>query len=181
MTSRAIPGRVTHEYEGELVVFHIGMTFNKWWRPDLWYPVASVFPAMMRELVEDPDSGLLGYEMPYTLRGPFAVQYWSSLDKLYEYASAGSHSHRPAWAKFNAMARKHPGAVGVWHETFVVERAESMFVGTPAMALPKATKLVPVGKGTHSPTARARMADGATSPEGVRGRLLDASEEHPPA
>lgn len=160
--AKAVPGRTTHEYEGELVVFHIGMTFNKWWRPDLWLPVFFAMPAMMRELDEDPESGLLGYELLFNRRGPFAVQYWSSLDKLYDYASAGSLSHRPAWARFNAMARRHPAAVGVWHETFVVERAESMFVGTPAMGLPKATKLVPVGKGTHSPSARARMAAGTT-------------------
>ncbi|GAA2234687.1 DUF4188 domain-containing protein [Promicromonospora sukumoe] len=161
--AKAVPGRITHQYEGELVVFHIGMTFNRWWRPDLWWPVFFSMPAMMRELDEDPDSGLLGYELLVNRRGPFAVQYWSSLDKLYEYASAGSRSHRPAWARFNAMARKHPEAVGVWHETFVVERAESMFVGTPAMGLPKATKVVPVGKGHQSPSARARMAGGATS------------------
>ncbi|MGH3584977.1 MAG: DUF4188 domain-containing protein [Pseudonocardia sp.] len=158
---KAIPGRMTHQYDGELVVFHIGMTFNWWWRPDLWLPVFLAMVPMIRELADDPDSGLLGYEFLFNRRGPFAVQYWSSIEKLYEYASAGSASHRPAWARFNAMARKHPEAVGVWHETFLVERAESMFVGTPAMALPKATKIVPVEKRYHR--ARARLADGATT------------------
>ncbi|GAA1330667.1 monooxygenase family protein [Pseudonocardia xinjiangensis] len=76
--AKIVPGRVMHQYGGELVVFH----------------------------------------------------------KLYDYASAGSLSHRPAWTRFNAMAKKNPGAVGIWHETFVVERAESMYVGTPAMGLP---------------------------------------------
>lgn len=141
----------------------IGMTLNKGWRPDLRLPVFFSMPAVTRELDEDPESGLLGYELLVNRRGPFAVQYWSSLDKLYDYASAGSRSHRPAWATFNTMARKHPEAVGVWHETFVVERAERMFVGTPAMALPKATRVVPVERGTHRPSARARMADGATA------------------
>lgn len=158
--SNPVPGRVTHQYEGELVVFHIGMTFNKWWRPDLWGPVFLAMPTMMRELAEDQGSGLLGYELLVNRRGPFAVQYWSSLDKLYDYASEGSLSHRPAWARFNAMARKHPEAVGVWHETFLVERAESMFVGTPAMGLPHATTAVAVEK--RHQRARARLADGAT-------------------
>ncbi|WP_433272745.1 DUF4188 domain-containing protein [Actinosynnema sp. CS-041913] len=158
---KIVPGRVTHEYDGELVVFHIGMTFNQWWRPDLYLPVFFAMPAMIRELADDPDSGMLGYEFLFNRRGPFAVQYWSSIDKLYDYASAGSLKHRPAWTKFNAMARKHPKAVGVWHETFLVERAESMFVGTPAMALPKATKIVPVDKNSHR--ARTRLAAGATT------------------
>ncbi|RSM76465.1 DUF4188 domain-containing protein [Amycolatopsis sp. WAC 01375] len=160
-TVKITPGRVTHQYDGELVVFHIGMTFNKWWRPDLYLPVFFAMPAMMRELADDPDSGLLGYEFLFNRRGPFAVQYWSSAEKLYAYASAGSLSHRPAWTRFNAMARKHPTAVGVWHETFVVERAESMFVGTPAMGLPKATKTVSVEKRHHR--ARTRLAEGATT------------------
>ncbi|RSN33312.1 DUF4188 domain-containing protein [Amycolatopsis sp. WAC 01416] len=160
-TVKIIPGRVTHQYDGELVVFHIGMTFNKWWRPDLYLPVFFAMPAMMRELADDPDSGLLSYEFLFNRRGPFAVQYWSSAEKLYAYASAGSLSHRPAWTRFNAMARKHPTAVGVWHETFVVERAESMFVGTPSMGLPKATKTVSVEKRHHQ--ARTRLAEGATT------------------
>ncbi len=158
--AKTVPGRVTHQYDGELVVFHIGMTFNRWWRPDLWFPVLSSMRPMLREISEDPDTGMLGYDLLFNLRGPYVVQYWSSLDKLYDYASAGSLSHRPAWSRFNAMARKHPDAVGIWHETFVVERAESLYVGTPPMGLPGATTIQPVGQGHHR--ARARMADGAT-------------------
>lgn len=158
-------GRVTHQYDAELVVFHIGMTFNRWWRPDLWIPVLLVMRPMLRELSEDPNSGLLGYELLFNDKGPYVVQYWSSVDKLYDYASAGSLNHRPAWTRFNTMAKKNPGAVGIWHETFIVERAESMYVGTPAMGLPGATTMLPVEKRHHR--ARARMADGATRlPEG---------------
>ncbi len=61
--AKIVPGRVTHQYDGELVVFHIGMTFNRWWRPDLWIPVGLDMRRMLRELSEDPDSGLLGYEL----------------------------------------------------------------------------------------------------------------------
>jgi Domain of unknown function (DUF4188) len=59
------------------------------------------------------------------------------------------------------MVKKNPGAVGIWHETFIVERAESMYVGTPAMGLPAATKIISVEKRHHR--ARARLADGATT------------------
>ncbi|MBR8743535.1 DUF4188 domain-containing protein [Nocardiopsis sp. MG754419] len=165
--AKIVSGRMTHHHDGELVVFHVGMTINRWLRPDLWWPVARLMPPMLRELSQDPDSGLLGYEMLLNARGPHIVQYWSSIDRLYDYASATSLSHRPAWTRFNAMARRNPDAVGIWHETHVVERAESVYVGTPVMGLPAATALRPVEK--HHHRARARLADGATTaPEDAR-------------
>ena len=124
--ARIIPGRMTHRHEGELVVFHIGMQINRWWRPDLWLPVSMAMPRMLRELSVDPDSGLLGFHLLVGAGGPYVVQYWSSMDKLYAYASNPAQEHRPAWTRFNRMARKAPEAVGVWHETFLVGRAESM-------------------------------------------------------
>ncbi|SDP07716.1 protein of unknown function [Microbacterium testaceum StLB037] len=154
------PGRTTHRYDGELVVFHIGMTVNKWWRPDQWMPLMGDMPRMLRELSTDPDSGLLGFTMLLGSRGPYLVQYWSSLDKLYAYASAPTQEHRPAWTRFNQRARKTPGAVGIWHETHVVERAETIYVATPPMGLPRATEIVPVA--SRHDRARARVADGRT-------------------
>ncbi|KTS04894.1 DUF4188 domain-containing protein [Microbacterium testaceum] len=153
-------GRMTHRHEGELVVFHIGMTVNKWWRPDQWMPLMGDMPRMLRELITDPESGLLGSTMLLGARGPYLVQYWSSLEKLYAYASAPQQEHRPAWTRFNRRARKVPGAVGVWHETYIVERAETIYVSTPAMGLPKATEIVPVA--SRHDRARARAADGLT-------------------
>jgi len=156
--TRIVRGRSTHRYTGELVVFHIGMEINRWWRPDLWLPVFNAMPRMLRELSVDPDSGMLGYAILLGARGPYVVQYWSSVDKLYDYASSSDQQHRPAWARFNRMARRAPGAVGIWHETFLVERAESVYVGTKPMGLPKATELVPVtARHDH---ARDRYADG---------------------
>ncbi|WP_150957994.1 DUF4188 domain-containing protein [Microbacterium testaceum] len=158
--TRINPGRMTHRWDDELAVFHIGMTINKWWRPDHWMPLMSDMPKMLTELATDPESGLLGFTMLFGSRGPYLVQYWSSLDKLYAYASAPSHEHRPAWTRFNRRARKAPGAVGIWHETHVVERAETIYVATPAMGLPKATAIVPVA--SRHDRARARVADGRT-------------------
>lgn len=159
--SKITPGRMTHRHDGELVVFHIGMQINRWWRPDLWMPAFTAMPGMLRELMSDPASGLLGYELLFGRGGPYVVQYWSSIDKLYAYAAAPAQRHRPAWTRFNQAARRAPGAVGVWHETFLVDRAESMFVSTREMGLAKATELVPVaGRHDH---ARARFADGRTN------------------
>lgn len=158
--SKVITGRMTHRHEGELVVFHIGMQINRWWRPDLWLPTFFAMPPMLRELSMDPDSGMLGYQLLFGSGGPYVVQYWSSVDKLYAYASSPSQEHRPAWTRFNKMARKAPGAVGIWHETFLVDRAESVYVSTKPMGLPKATELVEVGK--RQDRAQARFAEGRT-------------------
>jgi hypothetical protein len=158
--SRIIPGRTTHAYDGELVVFHIGMQINRWWRPDLWLPAFFAMPRMLKELSRDPESGFLGYELLFGGGGPYVVQYWSSVEKLYAYASAPSQEHRPAWTRFNQAARKAPGAVGVWHETFLVERAESVYVSTRPLGLAKATEPVPVGR--RQDRAAARFAEGTT-------------------
>ncbi|MFE7628889.1 DUF4188 domain-containing protein [Kocuria sp. NPDC057446] len=152
--------RVTHAYTGdELVVFLIGMRINRPWRVRQWWPSFSAMPPMLKELTTDPDSGLLGYRMTFGAGGPTVIQYWSSTQKLYAYASDPHAEHRPAWAKFNRLARKAPGTVGIWHETFVVARAESIYVGMPTAGLAKATSTVPV-------TARSdRAADRLTGRE----------------
>ena len=159
--SRVIKGRMTHRHDSELVVFHIGMQINRWWRPDLWVPVFSAMPRMLRELMTDSESGLLGFELLFGAGGPYVVQYWASVDKLYAYASQPSQEHRPAWTRFNQAARKAPGAVGIWHETFLVERAESVYVSTKPMGLPKATELVEVGR--NRDRAQARFEHGRTA------------------
>ena len=158
--SRVNPGRTTHEHDGELVVFLIGLTVNRWWRPDQWGPVFAAMGPMLTELFRDPESGLAGMRLTLGRGGPVLVQYWTSLEKLYAYASSPQQAHRPAWTAFNRRARKAPGAVGIWHETFVVERAESMYVGTAPAGLARATRSVPVGP--RSDTARARAASGRT-------------------
>ena len=152
-------GRMTHDYDGELVVFLIGMSINKWWRVDQWLPVFRAMPGMLAELSRDRDSGLLGYRLVFDLRGPWLVQYWSSLDKLYDYAADPKAGHRPAWAAFNRNARKAAGAVGIWHETFPVSKAESVYVHSPAQGLLKATAGRPVTSRTNS--ARQRLDETA--------------------
>jgi hypothetical protein len=141
-----IASRMTHDYDGELVVFLIGMRINKPWRPDLWLPVFNGMPKMLAELSKDKDSGLLGYRLTLGAGGPLLVQYWSSHEKLYAYASDRDAAHRPAWAAFNRRVRKAPGAVGIWHETYLVERAETIYSGMPVSGLAAATSSVPVAR-----------------------------------
>lgn len=141
-----VPARMTHDHDGDLVVFLIGMRVNRLWRPDLWLPVFAAMPKMLAELSQDRESGLLGYRILFGAGGPTVVQYWSSAEKLYAYAAQPDAEHRPAWTAFNRRARTVPGAVGIWHETYLVDRAESVYVATPPMGLAAATGSVPVGR-----------------------------------
>lgn len=152
------PERSTHEHDGDLVVFLIGMSIRKFWRPDVWLPIFIEMPRMLRELMSEPGSGLLGYRLVFDPRGPWLVQYWDSVDKLYDYASRPDAEHRPAWTRYNRRARQHPTTVGVWHETFQVARAESIYVGMPPAGLAAATRAVPVAAARDR--ARDRMANG---------------------
>ena len=149
------PARTTHDYDGELVVFLIGMRINQLWRPDRWWPVFAAMPGMLTELSKDPDSGMMGYRLTFGRGGPLLVQYWNSHERLYAYASDPSSAHRPAWTRFNGMIRKAPGTVGIWHETYVVDRAESVYSGMPPAGLAAATSSVPVAR--RGETARQRL------------------------
>ena len=139
-------GRWTHDPAAGTgaVTFLIGMTINKPWRVDAWLPVFAAMPGMLAELSRDPDSGLLGYRLVLGVRGPTVVQYWRSVEQLYAYASDPTSRHRPAWAAFNRRARRKPGAVGVWHETYPAAGAETVYVNTPSMGLAGAVGAVPV-------------------------------------
>ena len=75
-----IPARMTHEYDGELVVYLVGMRINKPWRPDLWLPVVLAMQKMLVELSKDKDSGLLGYRLSIGAGVPFVVKYWKLFD-----------------------------------------------------------------------------------------------------
>lgn len=135
----------THRHEGDLVVFLIGMRFNKPWRIDAWLPAFLAMPRMLAELSKDPTSGLLGHRLTIGPGGPVVIQYWESTDKLYAYAADQSGQHRPAWGEFNRRVRRVPGAVGIWHETYVIDRAESIYVDMPVVGLAAATEVVPIG------------------------------------
>ena len=137
--ARIQSGRYTHDYEGDLVVFLIGMHVRRWWRPDVWGPTFMAMPKMLDELYRDPSSGFLGARSLFGAGGPTVIQYWSSVESLYAYALEPDAKHRPAWAAFNQRVRSHPGVTGVWHETYVVEAAETIYVDAPVMGLAAAT------------------------------------------
>lgn len=148
-------GRMTHEYDGPIGVFLIGMRFNQLRRIDQWLPVLLAMPKMLAELYrnraaaargEATDLGFLGARTLFGGKGVTVVQYWRSVEDIYRYASAPDHEHRPAWTAFNTRARKARGVVGIWHETYAVPAGahESVYVGTPVMGLAEATASAPV-------------------------------------
>ncbi|WP_277210645.1 DUF4188 domain-containing protein [Isoptericola croceus] len=148
----------THDHDGDLAVFLIGARINKLWRPDGWWPALAAMGPMLRELYRDPDTGFLGATTLVGLRGPTVVQYWRSVDDIYAYANDGGREHRPAWVEFYRRARRVPGTVGVWHETFSVPAGghESLYMDVARpIGLAAATGVVPAAH--RGRTARERM------------------------
>lgn len=146
--------RTTHAHEGGLVVFHIGMTIQKWHRVDLWGPVFTAMPKMLAELErnkvaaergDEEDLGFLGATTLVGASGPFVVQWWRSTELLYAYARRGESTHLPAWRAFNAAAHKNPGAVSIWHETYAVPEGhiETLYGAGAKVGLGKITGTVP--------------------------------------
>ena len=113
-----------------------------------------------RRAVEGPGVG--DARLPTHAGGgwPAVDQYWNRHEKLYAYATRPDAEHRPAWTRFNQRARKAPGAVGIWHETFQVDRAESIYAGMPVSGLAKATGAIPVGR--RGERAKERYQAGGT-------------------
>ncbi|MFC5805622.1 DUF4188 domain-containing protein [Streptomyces formicae] len=140
---------MTAEVQGEVVVFLIGMRINSFRAVRSWWPVFRAMPRMLRELSQDEDSGLLGYQL--LLGAPrvlYTVQYWDSKEKLLAYATAQDKEHRPAWTAFNRRMREGRDKVGFWHETYIVPAGsyENVYVNMPAFGLGAATDVVPVAR-----------------------------------
>ncbi|WP_340563699.1 DUF4188 domain-containing protein [Streptomyces sp. GSL17-111] len=157
---------MTAAADGGVTVFMVGMRINRPLAVRSWWPVFTAMPRMLRELSGDRESGMLGFRLlnggPRVL---YVVQYWSSHEKLTAYASAQDREHRPAWTAFNRRARRAAGAVGLWHETYVVPAGahESVYVSMPPFGLGAATGVIPVGRTGERAAARLRLGP---SPQG---------------
>lgn len=153
--------RLTAHLEGEFVVFLIGMRINRPWKIHKWLPIALAMPRMIKELLSNPDAGLLGYEMWFG-RTIIMVQYWRSTGQLMTYAKNRDAEHLPAWKAFNKAIGTN-GDVGIWHETYVVAPGnfENIYVNMPAFGLGKVGTLLPASGSRE--TANDRLRAG-TSP-----------------
>jgi len=151
--------KLTVARDEDFVVFLIGARINRWWLMPFSWAFALAMPRMLRELTQDPDSGLLHFETFFG-RNTMVVQYWRSVDDLLRYAHRKDRSHRPAWKRW-AQEWGLSGVMGIWHETYVIEpgRYECFYEQMPAYGLGKVGPLVPASGGLR--TARQRLAAGA--------------------
>jgi hypothetical protein len=151
-----INDRMCAEVNGEVVVFLIGMRFNKLWKIHKWLPVFLAMPKMIRELEGKPELGFLGYHL-WLGRTVCMLQYWRSVDQLNAYAKSRSNAHLPAWAAFNRAIGKG-GDVGVWHETYRTREGdyETVYVNMPRFGLAKATNAVSASGRRESASGRMR-------------------------
>lgn len=150
------PGRYTAQTDEPFVVFVIGMRINRIFQFSRWMRVASAMPAMIKELMQHPELGLLHAETVLYWRGVAVIQYWRSFEHLHAYAHMKDAKHLPAWAEFNRRIGAD-GTVGIWHETYAVQPGnhESIYANMPRFGLARATSHVPVTGRLDS--ARGRM------------------------
>jgi hypothetical protein len=142
-----IEGRQTASYDGEVVVFLIGFRVNSLRKVREWLPVGRAMGPMLRELMKDKESGLLGFRTLPTWRGVTLIQYWESMEKLQAFANDNNRTHRPAWLGYFKQSYKG-GAVGIWHETYVVPagNTETVYGNMPLFGLGRVAGVVPVGQ-----------------------------------
>lgn len=154
------PGRYTFGHDGDVVVFIIGMRINKLWKVSKWLPTVRAMPAMLRELAEDPDKGMLGWHSYWAGRTVLLIQYWRSFAELERFARAADDPHLPAWRAFNRQVGTS-GDVGIFHETYLVPagHAEAIYANMPVFGLAKATASVPVASRGQAAAYRMRMSD----------------------
>ncbi len=156
-------GRFTSQVEGPVVVFLIGMRINRLRAVRKWTSVAREMSPMLESLYGRPESGFLGAETFVRWREIMLVQYWRSFEDLERFARNPDDPHMPAWQRFNRSVGKD-GSVGIFHETYIVERAnyEAIYSNMPSFGLAKATERVPAVGGRE--TARRRLMRGENKP-----------------
>ncbi len=151
-----VPGRFTAQMDGPFVVFLIGMRINRPLAVGKWLPTMRAMGPMLRELYRHPQKGFLGAEFFLYRWGPAVLQNWRSFEDLERFARDPDDPHMPAWQRFNREAKKS-GAVGIWHETYLVEPGayEAIYSNMPEFGLAKAAERVPATGGRE--TARRRL------------------------
>ncbi|HSL00963.1 MAG TPA: DUF4188 domain-containing protein [Rubrobacteraceae bacterium] len=158
-----ISGRYTAKMDEPFVVFVIGMRINRPFAVRKWLPTMRAMGPMLRELYEHPEKGFLGAEFFLYRWGPAILQYWRSFEDLERFARNPEDPHLPAWQRFNRTVGSD-GSVGIWHETYIVEKAnyEAIYSNMPPFGLAKATEHVRAVGGRE--TARRRLLRGENEP-----------------
>lgn len=125
---------------------------------------------MVRELVADEESGLLGSR---TVVGPGIrnigfVQYWESFDALREYARDSDRLHFSTWQDYYQSGTNEDAAMGIWHETYLVgaDEYETVYSNMPPHGLAECaeTEIVPAADQRKSAAGRLEQTDGTDFP-----------------
>jgi hypothetical protein len=112
---------------------------------------------MIVELYKNPELGFLSARTAMGGRTITVIQYWKSFEALEAYAANSERKHRPAWTAFYKRATSGTGAVGIYHETYVIRprEVESLYADMPeGFGLGGAVGTVQVGSGTESARQR---------------------------
>lgn len=158
-----VSGRYTAKMDEPFVVFLIGMRINRPLAIKKWLPALRAMGPMLEELYRHPEKGFLGAEYFLYRWGPAVLQYWRSFEELERFARKPDDPHLPAWQRFNRTVGSD-GSVGIFHETYIVERAnyEAIYSNMPPFGLAKATEHVRAIGGRE--TARRRLMRGENEP-----------------
>lgn len=161
-------GRFTVPEGSGVVVFLIGMRVNDLRRVRAWWPPFTAMPRMLAELARRPDSGFLSGTTFVSGRTLMVRQYWRSAEDLIAYAKKPDAQHLPAWRAFNTHARAAGGAVGIFHETYVVDAGnlEAVSVDMPESGVLAALGSVPVSRARASARERLGTTQGRQGPPG---------------
>lgn len=146
MGKKVFAERMTARSDESYVLFLIGMRVNNPLAIHRWLPVFIAMPKMLRELHINRDLGFKSFESWFG-RTTIMVQYWESPEKLIAYAKAADSEHLPAWRAFNRAAKS--SAVGIWHETYVIDpgKSESVYKNMPVFGFGKVGRHTPaIGK-----------------------------------
>ncbi len=132
--------------DGEVVVFLIGMRINRLAKVRHWTWVARQMPMMVRSLLHQADSPLLGVRTWVSGRHVMSMQYWRSAEDLGRFARDQDHPHARAWAEFNRRVAANAD-VGIWHETYTLaaDDVETLYGNMPPHGLGAALGQVPAG------------------------------------
>jgi hypothetical protein len=147
-------GRYTADSsEEDFVVFIVGMRINQIFAITKWFPVAKAMGPMIKELYQNPEWGFKHTEILYSWRTITLIQYWKGFDELLSYAHGNTHSL--AWKDYNIKINNN-GSVGVFHETYKIEKgaSESIYNNMPKIGLSKALSHIPVSKNKDSAIKR---------------------------
>jgi len=158
--------RMTAELPDDFVVFRIGMRINALWKVHRWLPVFRAMPKMLAELEADPESGLLAADTKLGIRNHEVVQYWRSFEDLRSYAFDDESNHAPAMRWANELLAEGD-AVGIWHETFLVEGGayETVYHSVPPTGLGEAGELLPAEGNRRTAAGRLGRTEGDDHPD----------------